>query len=60
MPTIGTNQYAPARGQYAKHVFRYRLIDKPSWLTMIAPGCDLAEARRVLKMMYPGRVVSVR
>jgi len=31
----------------AMRVYRYRLTDKAeSWLTLICPGCDLAEARK--------------
>lgn len=33
----------------AMRVYRYRLTEKPNdWLMMIAPGCDLEEARRAL------------
>jgi hypothetical protein len=42
-------------------VYRYRLTDKPdSWLTMIAPGCDLEEARRTVVLKFgAGRVLDV-
>jgi hypothetical protein len=34
-------------------VYRYRLTDKPgSWLTMIAPGCGLEEARRIVVLKF--------
>jgi len=34
-------------------VYRYRLTDKPgTWLVLIAPGCDLDEARRVLENQF--------
>jgi hypothetical protein len=44
----------------ATRVYRFRLIDKPdSWLTMIAPDCDLDEARRCLRLRFGGRVTDV-
>lgn len=40
---------AETRATRAMRVYRYRLSDKPNdWLVMIAPGCDLTEARRSL------------
>ena len=40
---------AEARAASAMRVYRYRLTDRPAdWLVMIAPGCDLDEARRTL------------
>lgn len=40
---------AEARAASAMRVYRYRLIDRPAdWMVMIAPGCDLDEARRTL------------
>ena len=43
------------------HVYHYRLTDNPeAWLVMLAPGCDMEEARRVLDLQYPGRVLAVR
>jgi len=46
----------------AMHVYRYRLTDNPdTWLTMIAPGCDLKEAKRVLNEKFGGgRVIDVK
>lgn len=33
----------------AMRIYRYRVADHPhEWLTLIAPGCDLEEARRTL------------
>jgi hypothetical protein len=43
-------------------VYQYRLTDKPdTWLTMLAPGCDLDEARRSLVLRFgPERLIDVR
>ena len=44
----------------AMRVYRYRLIDKPdTWLTMIAPDCDLEEARRSLRLRFGERLAAV-
>ena len=44
----------------AMRVYRYRLIDKPdTWLTMIAPDCDLEEARRSLRLRFGERLAGV-
>jgi len=41
-------------------VYRYRLIDKPdTWLTIIAPDCDLEEARRSLRLRFGERLTAV-
>jgi len=41
-------------------VFRYRLLDKPDiWLTMIAPDCDLDEARRSLALRFGEKLTTV-
>lgn len=40
---------AETQATRAMRVYRYLLTDKPNqWLVMIAPGCDLDEARRTL------------
>lgn len=40
---------ADSRARRAMRVYRYRLTDLPAeWLVMIAPGCELEEARRSL------------
>lgn len=39
---------AETQATEAMRVYRYRLTDRPGWLVLIAPGCDLAEARRTL------------
>ncbi|MBK5965228.1 hypothetical protein CCR95_14305 [Thiocystis minor] len=46
----------------AMRVYRYCLTDKPTdWLVMIAPGCDLDEARRTLVGQFgAGRLIDVR
>jgi hypothetical protein len=37
-----------------------RLIDRPAtWLTMIAPDCDLKEARRSLRLRFGERLATV-
>jgi hypothetical protein len=43
-------------------VYEYRLADTPStWLVLIAPGCDLPEARRVCERQFGHeRVLDVR
>ena len=44
----------------AMRVYPYRLIDKPdSWLTMIAPDCNLEEARRSLRLRFGERLTAV-
>ncbi|WP_295400628.1 hypothetical protein [uncultured Thiocystis sp.] len=45
----------------AMRVYRYRLSDRPTdWLIMLAPGCDLEEARRVLALRFGSeRVIEV-
>lgn len=43
----------------------YRLLiamgegQEPRWITMLAPGCDLAEAERTAFIRFPGRVRAV-
>ncbi|MBK5966186.1 hypothetical protein CCR95_19390 [Thiocystis minor] len=42
-------QDAETQAASAMRVYRYRVIEKPNvWLVMIAPGCDLEEARQTL------------
>jgi hypothetical protein len=43
-------------------VYQYRLTDKPdAWLTMLAPGCDLDDARHSLVLRFgPERLTEVR
>ncbi len=46
----------------AMKVFRFRLTDRPgTWLTMLAPGCDLEQARRDLVLRFgEARLIEVR
>lgn len=49
-----------AQAPSAMRVYRYRLDDKPAtWLTMIAPNCDLDEARRCLRLRFGERLTEV-
>jgi hypothetical protein len=43
-------------------VYQYRLVERPdTWLTLLAPGCDLADARRSLALRFgPERLIEVR
>lgn len=56
-------QIAEARAASGMKVFRLLVamgegqVDR--WLTMLAPGCDLAEAERVAHQKFPGRVRAV-
>jgi hypothetical protein len=60
-PDGGESREAAAlQARHAMRVYRYRLIDKPdSWLTMIAPDCDLEEARRSLRLRFGERLTAV-
>ena len=40
--------------------YEYQLKNSPSWLIMIASGCDLEEAREVLLDKFGDRLVAVR
>lgn len=40
--------------------YEYQLKNSPSWLIMIASGCDLDEAREVLLDKFGDRLVAVR
>jgi hypothetical protein len=49
-----------AQAPSAMRVYHYRLDDKPAtWLTMIAPNCDLEEARRCLRLRFGERLTDV-
>jgi len=42
-------------------VYQYRLKSEPEkWRTMIAPGCDLAEAEKALRNVFLDRFLEVR
>ena len=57
----GASREATAeRPPSSMRVYRYRLLDKPdTWLTMIAPDCDLEEARRCLRLRFGERLTEV-
>lgn len=51
---------AETEARAALRVYYYRLSDRPaSWLTVIAPGRDLDQARDDLLWRYPGRLLEV-
>jgi len=52
---------AEREARSAMRVYQYRITDKPtSWLTLIAPGCDLEEARRIVTNQFgAARVLEV-
>jgi len=55
-----SREVTPGKARSAMRVYRYRLIDKPdTWLTMIAPNCDLEEARRCLRLRFGERLTDV-
>lgn len=44
---------AQTQAERATRVYRYRVTDHPNdWLTLIAPGCDLEEARAELQWRF--------
>jgi hypothetical protein len=53
---------AETQAALSLHVYRYRVTDRPQdWLTLIAPGCDLEEARQSLLWQFgPDRLIEVR
>jgi hypothetical protein len=51
---------AEREARSAMRVYQYRITDKPtSWLTLIAPGCRLDEARRLLARRFDSRLIEV-
>ncbi len=55
-----TRHQAETEARAALRVYRYRLRDRPaSWLTVIAPGRDLDQARDDLHLKFPGRLLEV-
>jgi hypothetical protein len=52
---------AEREARSAMRVYQYRITDKPAtWLTLIAPGCDLNEARRIVTNQFgAARVLDV-
>jgi hypothetical protein len=56
-----SRETAEREARSAMRVYRYRVTDKPdTWLTMIAPGCDLADAQHTLELRFPGRLLEVQ
>ncbi|NCA72316.1 MAG: hypothetical protein EOM91_20035, partial [Sphingobacteriia bacterium] len=53
---------AEREARSAMRVYQYRLTDRPdAWLTMLAPGCDLDQARRDLALRFGAeRVIEIR
>jgi len=53
---------AERQARTAMRVYTYRLTDDPEqWLVMIAPGCELAEAKRSIRRQFGAeRVLEVR
>jgi len=55
-----TRKAAERNARSAIRVYRYRVAGKSSsWLTMIAPSCDLTEARHHLELRFGERLVDV-
>lgn len=51
---------AETEARAAIRVYFYRLSDRPqSWLTVIAPGRDLDQARDDLQRKFPGRMLEI-
>jgi hypothetical protein len=57
-----SRQVAEREARSAMRVYQYRLTDRPdTWLTMLAPECDLDEARHDLELRFgPERLIEVR
>ena len=61
----GGEDRATAEAQAVSAMRVYRLLiamgegEEPKWVTMLAPGCDLAEAERTANLKFPGRVKAV-
>lgn len=61
----GGEDRATAEAQATSAMRVYRLLIaknegiEPRWVTMLAPGCDLAEAERTARLKFPGRVKAV-
>lgn len=56
-----TRKQAEDEARRALRVFEYRLTDNPdSWLVLIAPGCDLDEARESLRERFGNRLLDTR
>ena len=61
----GNEDRATAEAQAVSAMRVYRLLiamgegEEPKWVTMLAPGCDLAEAERTANLNFPSRVKAV-
>ena len=56
-----TRDQAETEAHKALRVFEYRLTDNPdAWLVLIAPGCDLDEARGSLQVRFEKRLIDVK
>jgi len=56
-----TRKQAETEALRTLRVFQYRLTDTPdSWLVLIAPGCDLDEARESLRARFGTRLLDTR
>ncbi|NEX19758.1 hypothetical protein G3480_05420 [Thiorhodococcus mannitoliphagus] len=57
-----TRQQAEVQAAHAMRVYRYRVTDHPNdWLTLIAPGSDLDDARKALIWRFgEQRLIEVR
>ena len=54
-------EQAETEARRALRVFKYRITDGPdSWLILIAPGCDLEEARKSLQRRFGKRLMDVQ
>lgn len=42
------------------NVYEYKLKSSIRWLTMIAPGCDLEEARKSCKITFGDNFLDIR
>jgi hypothetical protein len=52
---------AETEARKALRVFEYKLTDNPdAWLVLIAPGCNLEEARESLRMRFGSRLLDLR
>jgi hypothetical protein len=56
-------QTAEARATSAMRVFRLLVAmgegEEPRWVTMLAPGCDLAEAERTARLKFGSRLLAI-
>jgi len=56
-----SREKAETEARKALRVFEYKLTDNPdAWLVLIAPGCELEEARENLSGRFGSRFLDVR